>query len=121
MSAETALRAALLADSAVASIVGQRVALDRMEEGAATPFVVFARSGTGLEYAIDGALLGSQVTLELQCWADTFLQSSALADAVQAVLLTALPHQVRDRANSYDPDLGLSMTALSITWWEIAP
>lgn len=121
MSAESDLRAALLASSAVTTLVGQRVAIDRMEEGAPFPFIVFARSASEIVYAIDGALMGTQASLEIQCWADSHLDAAAVADAVTTVLLATPPHQLAGRAGGYDPDTGRSLVSLAVTWWEISP
>lgn len=119
MSAESDFRAVLLAAPAITALVGQRVAVDRMEEGAPFPFIVFARSSSEMQYAIDGALHGTMVVLEVQCWADNVLAAGALADAVANVMLTQLPHQVIGRSSGYDPDTGRSLASLTVYWWEL--
>lgn len=117
MSAETDLRALLLAAPAVTTLVAQRIAADRIEQGAARPFVVFTRTGTERTKGLDGTAHGVQVTFSLQCWADTRLAAEATADAVEAVLEAAF-HTVADRNTGYDPDLDLEAATFVIQWWE---
>lgn len=119
MSAETSLRAALLAAGAVTALVNQRVYPDRAEEGEPFPFVVFARTGSQPQTAMDGSVLATLVSLEVQCWADSFLSAQAVADAVATAVRAQVPQQVTGRAGGYDPDLGRSVASLIVEWWEI--
>lgn len=118
MSAESALRALLVADTAVAALVQTRVAVDRMEEGAVFPFVVFARTGTQPITALDGTHLRSQASLEVQCWAETRLGADALADAVAAAVRGVISQTVPGRASGYDADTDRHVCSLQVAWWE---
>ncbi len=71
MSAEIELRALLIAAPAVNTLVSQRIAVDRIEQGSARPFVVFTRTGTERTKGLDGTVHAVLVTFSLQCWADT--------------------------------------------------
>lgn len=117
MSAETALRAALLAAPSVTALVGQRVVADRAEQGAPLPFAVFTRTATEPYTTIDGALLGSRTAIELQCWADSRASAEALADACQAAVRAA-NQLVVNRSASTDPNLDLQAAILAVEWFE---
>lgn len=117
MSAETALRALLAADSATAALVSTRIAADRIEQGATRPFVVFTRVATENEYGLNGTLHAAKCVFDVQCWGDTRVSVQAVADAVQAAL-EADYRAVTARANGYDGELDLEAVTLSVDWWD---
>ena len=117
MSAETDLRTLLLATGAVTALVGTRISADRIEQGAARPFIVFARSGTDRLVGLDGTLHGVRVTLDIQCWADTRVNAEAVASAIELAIESV--HQfVTARTGDYDPELDLEASLLTVDWWE---
>lgn len=118
MSAETDLRALLVADAPTAALVGTRVASDRMEQAAARPFIVFARSGSLPQQCLDGAVLKTLVTFDVQAWADTRLSADAVADAVTAAVRGVTSQTIVDRTSNYDSDLDLEASILTVQWWE---
>jgi hypothetical protein len=117
MTAETDLRALLIASSAVTTLVGQRIAVDRIEQGAARPFIVFTRNGTERTKGLDGTVHGVLVTFGVQCWADTRAAAESVAEAVQTALESAY-HNVGDRSSAYDSDLDLEASTFTVGWWE---
>lgn len=119
MSAETALRALLTATPAVTALVpAPRIAIDRVEQGTAYPLIVLARSASLPQNCLDGTVLATQVSLEVQCWAENFASASAVADAVTAAVRAVLPHQVSARVGGYDADLDRTVASLTVDWWE---
>jgi hypothetical protein len=118
MSAESDLRALLVANAGVTALVGQRVAADRIEQSAARPFVVFTRTGSEPQLCLDGVVLKTRVTLDVQAWADTRLAADAVADAVTAAVRGVSSQTVADRVSSYDSDLDLEAAVLTVQWWE---
>lgn len=118
MSAETQLRAVLVADSAVAALVSTRVFADRAEQGAAQPFVVFGRVSTQPVQFLDGTVPRSQVSLDVQCWAATRAAADALADAVTTAIRAVPPQSVPGRSGVYDADLDAHGTVLNVNWWD---
>lgn len=118
MSAETALRALLIASAPVTTLVGQRIASDRIEQGATRPFIVYTRTASDPLIAIDGTVYATNVAIDLQCWADTRLEAEAVADAVTAAIRATSPQLVSGRSGGYDADLDLEVASLSIEWWE---
>lgn len=117
MSTETDLRALLLAAAPVTALVGQRIAADRIEQGAARPFIVFTRTATERTRTLDGVVRAVQVTLELQCWADTRASAEAVAEAAQTAIEAAY-QTVANRSAGYDADLDLEAALLTVSWWE---
>lgn len=118
MSAETALRAALVADATVAGLVSDRVRAERAEEDDARPFVVYTRVSSEPFAALAGPVLATRVTLEVQCWADTRAGAEALADAVTAAVRAIPPHRVSNRGSGFDADLDVEAAILTVEWWE---
>ena len=64
MSASTQLQTLLLATPAVTALCGTRIASDRMEQGAATPFVVYTGTAEP-QRALDGSVHGIKTTFEI--------------------------------------------------------
>lgn len=118
MSAETSLRALLVGNAGVTALVGQRVAADRIEQSAARPFVVFTRTSSEPQLCLDGVVLKTRATIEVQAWADTRASASAVADAVIAAVRGATSQTVVDFSSSYDADLDLEAAILTVQWWE---
>ncbi len=118
MSAETALRALLVADGPTAALVGTRVSADRIEQGAVRPFVVFARTSSLPITTIGGVVLRTMVSLDVQCWADTRAGADALGDAVTTAVRGVISQTVPGRSAVYDSDLDLHGTVLNVNWWE---
>lgn len=120
MSAESMLYSILSSAPSVASLVGSgasaRIYPDAMPEGIAYPVVVFSRTGTQPITTIDGVKHGEFATLSLQCWALTRAAADALADAVEAELLSAgeLPDA---REGAFDPEAGLFATTMTTTFF----
>ena len=116
MSASTALQALLLATPAVTAICGTRIASDRMEQGAATPFVVYTGTAEP-QRALDGSVHGTKTTFEIQCWAATRAAADALAAAV-ADACNAQHQYTTGPAGGYDSELDLEAALLQCDWWE---
>lgn len=117
MSMESDLRALLVAYAPLTALVSTRIAADRIEQGAARPFVVYTRTGTEPVQTLDGTLHASKATFDVQCWADTRTAAEAVADAIQAALV-ADARAIVGRASGYDADLDLEATVISIDWWD---
>lgn len=116
MSAEIALRAALMAHAPLVALVGSRVASDRAEEGWPRPLVVYSRTGSENHATLDNQTLASTVFFELQVWADTRASAEAVADACQAAI-EAAGEAVTVRASGYDPDLDTEAVVMNVEWW----
>lgn len=117
MSFATDLRALLLADAGVTALVGQKVASDRIEQGTVPPFIVFTQSNTEFSQGLDGTLLASRAVFDVQVWAATRLSADAVADACQAVFVTA-DRALLGRSSGYDAELDLEATTITIEWWD---
>lgn len=121
MSAEADLRTDLLAHAPLAALVDVRVAVDKIEQGAERPFIVFTRQATEPFYTLDNVLHARRITFELQCWGDTRASAEAVADAAVAALaastreINGIP--VDDRSAAYDPDTDLEAVRLVLDWW----
>ena len=114
--ADESLRALLAADAAVAALVGERIAADRVEQGTALPFVVFTGSAEP-QRGLDGSVHGVKTTFEIQCWATTRAQANAVAQACKAAL-DAQHQYAAGPVNGYDQELDLEAALISCEWWE---
>lgn len=118
MSAETALRAALVADGGVAALVADRVRAERAEEDDALPYVVFSRTASEPLQTLDGSVLATRVSIDVLCVANTRAGADALADVVTAAVRAVPTQAVVGRGNSYEPELDVELTTLNVEWWE---
>jgi hypothetical protein len=116
MTAMADLRALLVADSGVTSLVAQRVRFERAEETDELPYVVLLLADTENTYSLAGDLVAAKSVLQAQCWATSQVQAAAIAAAVSAVCL-ADRREVAGPAGEYVPDLGLEGAILTIDWW----
>jgi len=118
MSVETDFRALLAGNASVTALVGTRIALNAVPEDAALPLVVYAVSHDRT-VGLDGTLLAEQCSVAVQCWADTATAADAVADAVVAAIATAAAGQaaVLARSTTFDPEMGLDGTELTVEWW----
>jgi hypothetical protein len=120
MSVESDFRALLAGQAPLTALVGQRIALNAVPEGAAFPLVVFTCAHDRTN-SVDGTLLVDACTLSVQCWADTATAADAVADAVIAAVATApvlRSATVSDRTTTFDPDLDADGVVLTVSWWQ---
>lgn len=83
--AAEAVRARLVADTAVAALVGTRVFIDEAPDKAALPLIVY---GVRLQEESDGSAPMSPASIEIHCYAATDDGAKSLADAADAALAT---------------------------------
>ena len=85
---EKSLRAALLANSAVAALVGTRIYPMILPQGSAWPgpSLTFQRISTTSPVALAGAVGPERMRVQLDCWDKTWGGVRALALAVKAAL-----------------------------------
>lgn len=119
MSVETDFRALLAARTQLTALVSTRIALNAVPEGSAVPLVVFAVTHDRL-LDLNNALLADRCSISVQCWADTAVAADAVADEVITAVAgapTARGACVVDRAGTFDAELGLDGTLLTVEWW----
>lgn len=115
MSVESDFRALLAAYAPLTALVGTAIAQNAVPPNAARPYVAFVAQHTP-EYGLDNTLLADGVAITCECWADDAASADAVADAVQAALLAA-GRVCTARASTFDPELGLDATVLTVEWW----
>jgi len=86
MSAESTLRAVLLANGPVAALVGTRIYPMNLPQSPALPAVTFQRISTVPDYTLEEQNWRVPVRLSLSLWALTFDGVHVLAAAVEAAL-----------------------------------
>jgi uncharacterized MnhB-related membrane protein len=119
MSVETDLHALLAGHAPLAALVAGRVAQNAVPAGGVYPLVVYTAAHAP-DIALNGALLGDEVTLQIQCWADDPAEADQVADAVITALAgapAAALVTVTARTTMFDPDLELDCTQLAVEWW----
>jgi siroheme synthase (precorrin-2 oxidase/ferrochelatase) len=121
VSAETDFVSLMKATSAVTAIIGTgsaaKVRADRLEQDDALPGIVYIRTGTENATALDGTIVDSKATLEVQCWADTRAAADALAAAVSDAVEGAQQF-VTGRAGAYDDEGDKACALVTVDWWE---
>lgn len=85
-SPETVMRNALISDSDFTSIAGHRAFPNIAPADAATPFVIWRRTGVRREQTLSQPMGVPRVTCELQIYATTYYECRKLADASRAIL-----------------------------------
>lgn len=113
MSAETELRAGLVAHGPLVALVGQRIYPDAIPEDKPLPAVVYVRSGTERIRSTSGRNFGEWVDVSIQCWAETRTQADAVADEVIAAV-ESIEQDVTDRSGLADLEVGLSGVSIAI-------
>lgn len=83
---ESAIRAALLADSTVAGLIGDRVYPLVLPQNPTLPAIVYQRIASPPDLSNDGPAGPLRTRLQLTLWASTWSGSRAIAAAVKAVL-----------------------------------
>jgi len=119
MSIETDFRALLAGYAPLAALVGTRIAENAVPEGSALPLVVFSATHNRT-LGLDNSLLADQCSLDVQCWAETAVAAEAVGDAVISAIDTApvaAGAVVLARSSTFDAELGLDATVLSVEWW----
>ena len=111
----TGLLALLLATSAVTALCSTRISADRMEQAAATPFVVYTGTAEP-QRSLDGTVHGTRTVFEIQCWASTRAAADALAAAVMAAL-DAQHQYCTGPVAGFDAELDLEAALLTCDWW----
>lgn len=85
-SPEAVIAAALVADAGINAIIVGRIAPVIQEAGTPTPFVNWIRRGVQREDTLGATSRLATVTLDLDCYAPTYLQARQLANLVRAKL-----------------------------------
>lgn len=119
MSAETDFRALLAGYAPLTAIVSTRIAQDTVPEGSTGAVVVFATRHDPIT-DLQGLTVADLVTITVQCWAETGVLASSVADAVTAAVATAPAARsalVLDRSTTFEPDLQLDGVLLTVQWW----
>lgn len=83
---ESVLRSALVANTAVTSIVGSRIYPVLAPASAAVPFVTWRRSSVQREQTLGRPAGMPRVTVEYSIYGNTYEQTRELADAMRLVL-----------------------------------
>lgn len=119
MSIEADFRAQLAGYASLSSLVGTRIALSAVPDGAGMPCVTFGLVITPIVDA-GNVVLAERASITVQCWGETAASAAAVADAtVAAVAAAPISHaaQLIDRSTAYDEELGLDAVLLTFDWW----
>lgn len=121
MTIETSFRAALLAHAPLAVALADaggrhRIALGQADEDWRLPYAVYSAQHS-VEHSLNGAIADDVCLIELDIWATTAAESSALADlAADALRASGAPCIVTGRSPTVDPELSIRATTLAVTW-----
>lgn len=114
MSYQANILTALLADTAIAAIVGTKVFADVADGSAAPPFLVYQVISTGGETTHDGERNLEFPFIQFTCWAKGKSNAIALASAVNALLDgntlagdSGISFQFSNQSGTYESDAKL--------------
>lgn len=117
MSAETDLRAVLIAASGVTALVpAVRIAMHAVTQDSDLPLIVYTAQRTR-EHGLDNSLHAEGLTYDAQCWGETPASAEAVADAVEAALSANGDYLVTGRGSGFDEDLLLDVMTLTVERW----
>jgi hypothetical protein len=111
----------LLADSAIAALVGDRIFPVVVRQDTALPALTYARLGSERTYVLAGAAHWTTVQIGVTAWAPEYAQARALADAVRQALdgytgTTGIEvASVQDGADEYESTLDVFGCTLNVT------
>lgn len=119
MSAESELRAALLAHAPLlAAVPAARISIDAVDVSAARPYIAFSKQLRADDYALGGAWLATQSTIDIQCVGASRSNAIAVADLVrQALVLAGMPSE-RGSAG-YDAENDLEVEIVTVDWFDV--
>lgn len=110
------LYALLIASSPVTDLVGTRITPGIASQDTAVPYIAYFLPSTINLNAIDTSVkIGANTSIQIDCWADSPDESTALADAVEAALTTGY---VVFRREDRDPDTERFRTLLDWKVWK---
>jgi len=116
MSAETDLRAALIAYAPLIALVpAKRISLDMVTQGFPKPFIVLTKQRDEIVFGLNNSILGRVVSLDIQCVHTDRLHAIQLREQVEAALLAANWPWEQITAG-YDPEAGLEVEVVSVNW-----
>lgn len=117
MSAESELRAVLIADAALTALVpAARISIDTVMQGAARPYIAFSKQATQVLGGLNGSVHARRVSLDIQVVGSSRSNAIAVREQVEATLAAAgVPFE--DNPAAYDPELDIEVEVLSLDWW----
>ncbi len=118
---EQTLRSYLLAQPAIAALIGERVYPLVLPQGAALPAITYQRISSVRESSHEGPSGLAHPRFQLNCWSGTYAGARAMADAVRpSVNATRSLGQATflvDDHDDYDPETGLYRVILDVILW----
>lgn len=85
---EIRMRTALLANTALAALIGTRLSEGHKPQGSAYPCVTFRRASTGTDYSHSGRSSLGYCRIMFHCWAKSPVDARNVAAAIVAALST---------------------------------
>lgn len=117
MSAESELRAALVADTTLLGLVpATRISIDAVAQGLTRPYIAFSKQATEVVYGLDGLAQARRTTIDVQVIGSSRSNAIAVRERVEAVL-AAIGVPAENVSAGYDPDNDLEAEVVTIDWW----
>ena len=118
MSAESELRALLVADVDLLALVPQsRISIDAVSQGLARPYIAFSKQSTEVSYGIGGQAHARRTTIDVQVIGASRANAIQVRERVELVLAAAgvPPENV---SAGYDAENDLEAEVLTVDWWQ---
>lgn len=118
MSAESELRAALVAHAPLLAVVpSARISINAVDPEADRPYIAFSKQGVQRDLGLDSTVLGTISTIDVQCIGVNQEQCIAVAALVLAALAAA-GQPSRQGSAGYDPDNDLPAEVVTVDWMQ---
>lgn len=117
---EQDLRAALLAHTPLTAMVGQNIAALVVPEAASSPYVTYQAISGQRESTMSQPGSRVNVRMQLSCFADTYSQAKAMAQAVQDAIesASAFAFVFNGYQDMYDPETKQRYVVIDYSLWQ---
>lgn len=118
MNVEQQVRAVLIADATVASLVVARIHPLHLPQGVAMPAIRYQRVATAPVNDLEGTQNHEWVRVQVDCWDDAYAGVKALAAAVRTALqITPVYGQLLSELDDYDSEEKLFRVIQDFNIW----
>lgn len=119
MSAESEVRAALLAHGPLVAVVpAARISIDTVDPQLPRPYIAFSKPQRTDDLSLSGAVLAVTSQIDLMCVGSNRANAIEVAELVRAALIAAQMPSDRS-ASGYDAENDLEVEIVTVDWFDV--